>query len=113
MGAPSPPQVDTYRVGDIVTMRATFVSTDHVTLADPSLVFFSVVDGWGHLAGSYTYGQAGASVIRTATGCYFKDFSIPHVATAPGQWQYRAEGTGYVQAADEWAFRVEKTVFML
>jgi hypothetical protein len=58
---------------------------------------------------SYVYGAAGASVIRVATGAYVRDTTA---ASWPGDWRYRWEGTGGVQAAEEHRFVVAPTFIL-
>ncbi len=105
MGQPSPAHVDLYQPGDMVTLRATFVSTDLVTPADPSHVYFELRDPWGALA-SFPYGVAAASVVRVGVGAYVHDHQTPRAASAAGDWFYAGVGTGLLQAAEEWTFRV-------
>ncbi len=99
-----PADVTKYDLHDLVTLRATYVSTDLVTTADPSYVICYVKNPSAVVA-SYPYGVAGASVTRQATGAYFKDITLDVV----GKWYYRWEGTGLLQAAEEWTLVCERT----
>lgn len=108
MGQPSQAAVSRYDFGDLATLRATFVSTDGVTPADPSYVAFLTLNPFGSVA-TYVYGAAGASVVRDGVGGYRTDFTIDAV----GSWFYRSVGTGGVQAAGEWSFIVDASRFLL
>lgn len=105
--ANTPETVSRYDIGDLVQLRATFLGTDGVTPADPSTMVFSTINPFGTIA-SYSFGAAGASVIRTGAGAYFKEVTVD----VPGQWYYRAQGTGGAQAAEEWPFIVNESFIL-
>lgn len=107
MGQPSPAEIDRYDIYDLARLRATFVSTDLITPADPSTVLFFVKNAQGSVS-TYQYAQAGASVTRAATGAYYKDITVDQTGT----WFYRAQGTGGVQAADEWGLIVDRSFIL-
>lgn len=98
--------IGNYDVGDLLRLRATFVSTDLVTPADPSTIIFRVLSPATTVA-CYAYG-AGASVTRAATGAYYKDIT-PDVY---GVWAYGALATGGIQAAEEWTFTIKHSAFI-
>lgn len=99
-----------YDIGDLVRLRATYVSTDLVTAADPSTITFLTLNGAGSVA-SYQFVGAvgGGSITRAGVGAYYKDIT----ADVYGTWTYRAIGTGGVQAAEEWQFSVDQSKFGL
>jgi hypothetical protein len=96
----TPQAVSRYDVHDLVRFIATFVSTDGLTPADPSTVTFLFKDSAGSV-GSYQYvgGAGGGSITRINVGAYAKDVTLTQV----GSSFYRWEGTGGVQAAEEWS----------
>jgi hypothetical protein len=99
-----------YDIGDLLRLRATYVSTDLVTPADPSTVTFLIMSGAGTIASyQFTGGAGGGSITRSGAGAYFKDIT----ADVYGNWTYRAIGTGGVQAAEEWQFSVDQSKFSL
>lgn len=109
--APSPTQagsVSEYDVGDLVRLRATFVSTDMVTPADPLVVVFQTKNVQGSVA-CYMFGESGASVTRVPTGGYYRDVTID----LTGPLHYRAMGTGGVQAASGWKLVSRQSEFFL
>lgn len=104
MGQPSPAAVDRYDLYDMFRQTATFVSTDLTTAADPSTILFLVKNPLGTVS-TYSYGAAGASIVRTGVGAYLRDQTLD----VAGSWFYRAQGTGGVQAADEWSLLVDQS----
>jgi len=99
-----------YDIGDLIRLRATFVSTDLVTPADASTITFLTLSGAGTVASyQFTGGAGGGSITRAATGAYYKDITVD----VYGPWSYRAIGTGGVQAAEEWQFTVDQSKFTL
>lgn len=99
-----------YDIGDLVRLRATFVSTDLTTAADPSTVTFLTQSGAGSVATyQFTGGAGGGSITRAGAGAYYKDITVD----VYGPWSYRAIGTGGVQAAEEWQFTVDQSKFTL
>ena len=107
-GQPSPPQVSRYDIGDLARAVASFVGTDGVTPANPSQVHFLLMNPLGTVS-TYVYGAAGASILLVGTAAYARDFTI----TTAGSWFYRWEGTGAVQAADEWSLLAAPSKFHL
>lgn len=99
-----------YDIGDLVRLRATYVSTDLVTAADPSVVTF-LIQNAATAVSSYQFvgGAGGGSIARSAAGAYFKDITVD----VYGLWTYRAIGTGGVQAAEESQFTVDQSKFSL
>jgi hypothetical protein len=98
-----------YDVGDLVRLRATYVSTDLITPADPSTVTFLVMSGAGTVASYQSVAGVGGSITRQAVGAFYKDITVD----AYGNWSYRTIGTGGVQAAEEWQFTVDHSTFNL
>lgn len=98
---------NTYNIGDLVRLRATFVSTDLVTPADPSTMIFRILSPAAGVA-CYSFGAGGASIARAGVGAYFKDIT----PNARGQWAYNALATGGVQAAEESTFNVQYSAFI-
>jgi hypothetical protein len=98
-----------YDIGDLIRLRATYVSTDLVTPADPSVITFLVRSAGS--VGTYQYvgGAGGGSITRVPTGAYYKDITVD----VYGDWTYRSVGTGGVQAAEEWQFTVDQSKFAL
>lgn len=106
-----PQAVSRYDAGDLMTMVATFVSTDGVTPADPSSILLFVKNSQGSIA-TYQYGAAGASIVRAGVGAYKRDHSIPYSADSYGSWHYIYLGTGGVQAVEGWSFLVERNFIL-
>jgi hypothetical protein len=94
-----------YYPGALVRMRATYVSTDLSTPADPSSVYFRLIYPDNTVA-TYKFGVA--SVTRAATGAYYADVT----ASVYGPHTYEGLGTGGVQAVSEWHFEVIHTPFL-
>ena len=91
-----------YDKGDKVRLSATF-SVSGVN-SDPTAVVLKVKDPSSNIA-TYTY--ALAEITKSATGIYYKDISIDE----SGEWYYRFEGTGAVEAADESRFIGDESEF--
>jgi hypothetical protein len=108
MGQPSPPLIAQYDRGDLVRVVASFVGTDGVTPANPSMIHLLVKSPDGSVA-TYRFGAPGASIIQVGSAAYARDLDVSQV----GSWYYRWEGTGGVQAADEWALVVTRSQFYL
>ena len=106
MGQPDPREVDRYDVGDLVRVVASYVGTDGVTPANPSMVTVQVMNPLGSVA-TARFGVS--SVVQVGSAAYAHDFTI----TNPGSWFYRWEGTGNVQAAEVWSLLGEASVFHL
>lgn len=96
---------NTYDAGDLVRLRATFVSTDLVTPADPSTMIFRVLSPLTGIA-CYAYGTG--SITRAGVGAYYKDIT----PNAEGEWAYNALATGGVQAVEETTFLVKYSSFL-
>jgi len=107
MGHPSPPQMSVYDIGDLARGVASFVGTDGVTPGIPSMVSFLLKNPLGSVS-TYVLGQAGASILQVGSAAYARDFTI----TMAGSWFYRWEGTGMVQAADEWSLLADRSFFL-
>lgn len=93
-----------YDVGDLVRISATFANVSGVN-ADPTTVKAKFKNPAGTVT-TYTYGTD-VQLVKDATGKYHVDISI----TSNGEWWYRWEGTGAVQAAEENDFVVRKSQF--
>ncbi|HUY68594.1 MAG TPA: hypothetical protein VMV79_04770 [Alphaproteobacteria bacterium] len=89
-----------YDCGDVVRLSADF-SDIGGTLADPSAITLRVKQPDATVA-VYTYPS---DVMRDGAGAYHYDLSI----SEPGDWYYRFEGSGAVQAASESLFHVYKS----
>src|SRR5438132_612157 len=93
----------TYDQGDLVRFTATFVASGGVT-SDPSYVWHLNINGTGVRA-THRYGLTPSAIVRAGTGAYYIDVDI----TIPGNWSYRWEGSGGLQAAVEDNFNVRPT----
>lgn len=98
---------NSYDIGDLVRLRATFVSTDLVSPADPSTMIFRTLSPLAGVA-CYSFGAGGASITRAGVGAYYKDIT----PNAHGQWAYSALATGGVQAVSESSFNVGWSAFI-
>lgn len=98
-------QIGNYDIGDLVRLRATFVSTDLTTVADPSVILFRIQSPATFLA-CYSFGTG--SITRSGVGAYYKEIT-PDVY---GDWTYSVVGTGGVQAVEEWTFSVKHSRFV-
>lgn len=94
--------INTYDKNDTVRVRAIF-SVNSVN-TDPTTITLKVKDPSGTIS-TYTY--AGGSIIKEATGIYYKDL----VPTDDGVWYCNFSGTGAVQSASERSFVVRKSEF--
>jgi hypothetical protein len=83
---------DTFDAGDGLRVTAVFTNLSRAT-ADPTTVVFKLRDA----SGAVTL----PAVVRTTTGVYYAEFVVTY---KPGEWTYRWEGTGAVQAAEEGKF---------
>lgn len=104
----TPTAVNRHRLFNLVRITATVVSTDGITPADPSSITFYTRNADGSVA-SYPYLAAGASVIRVATGAYWREITVDR----DQDWSYFVRATGGVQANEQWQFNVEKSIFNL
>ena len=98
---------NTYNIGDLVRLRATFVSTDLITAADPSTIIFRTLSPVAGVA-CFSFVAAGASITRAGVGAYYKDIT----PNAEGVWVYNALATGGVQAVEESTFNVQHSAFL-
>lgn len=89
---------NTYDVGDVARISATFTSTAGA-FADPAKVTFEVEDPSGNIT---TRTSTMASVLHPSTGKYTSDFTIDEA----GVWEYRVFTTGSVVTAGEYWWRV-------
>lgn len=90
-----------YDRGDLVRLSAAFLNASGVP-GDPSSITLLTIDPSTTRA---TYAFGTASVTRATVGAYYMDIT-PNVT---GQWGYRWEGTGGVQAVAETIFAVNPT----
>jgi hypothetical protein len=102
-----PATVGPYDFGDLAQLIATYTSTDLVTPADPSSVYYFVKSPASSLATYLFTAGAGGSITRVATGIYRKDVTTD----VYGIWEYASLGTGGVQAAEKWHFIVDRFIF--
>ena len=93
---------NSYDIGDGVRLKVTF--TVNAVNSDPTTVTLRVKDPSGNID-VYTY--ALVQVTKSAVGIYYKDIFIDE----SGEWFYRWEGTGAVEAADESYFDVDVSEF--
>lgn len=91
-----------YDKGDKVHLTAKF--TVGGVLTDPTAVICEVKDPSGNVD---SYSLAGGTLTRSSLGLYYKDISIDE----SGDWFYRWEGTGAMEAAEETNFIVEVSEF--
>ena len=93
-----------YDVGDLVRVSLPF--TDAIgAAADPTTVRGRFRDPSGAVT-TYLFGTD-SELVKDSTGNYHFELS----PTASGEWRYRGEGTGAVQAAAEARFIVRATAF--
>ena len=93
-----------YDTGDLVRVSLAFEDTAGDP-ADPTTVRGRYRDPSGAVT-TYVFGTD-AELVKDATGAYHFDVS----PAASGEWRYRGEGTGAVQAAAEGRFLVRTTAF--
>lgn len=94
---------NSYDLGNLIRVTATFTDYDSGDAVDPSDVNLSVYDGRGTVT-TYTYGDS--DIARSGTGVYYFDVN----ANSSGTWSYRWWSTGSGQAAVESRFEVRKAV---
>lgn len=104
----TPQAVTRYDIHDLARFAATFVGTDGVTPADPTQVTFLFKDAAGTVATYVALAGAGGSITRAGVGAYYKDLTLSVAASA----FYRWEGTGGVQAAEEWAIFIQPSFIL-
>lgn len=92
--------VNTYDVGDLVRLSATFTDAAG-QYCDPTVVCFSVLPPSQSIGTTYTYGTD-PEVVKDSQGHYHMDINI----TDWGIWHYRAYATGTGQGAEHWKFVV-------
>lgn len=100
-------QIGNYDVGDLLRLRATFVSTDLTTLADPSTILFRILPPGATAVACYSFGTG--SITRAGVGAYYKEIT-PDVY---GVWTYNVLATGGVQAVEEWQFNVKHSALII
>jgi hypothetical protein len=83
-----------FEIGDAVRLQGSFSDIDRA-LTDPSTVTFKVRDPSTTL-NTYVYSND-VEVFKAATGIYYMDFVVNTV----GQHNWRLEGTGSVQVAEQ------------
>ena len=91
---------NTYDLGDLVKVSATFTDADTGLAADPTTVKLSVKDPAG-IVTPYVY-LTDAEIVRDGVGLYHANLDVDQ----SGKWYARwfSEGTG--QAAEETRFQV-------
>ena len=95
---------NSYDGGDLVRVSLAFTD-ENGTDADPTTVRGRFRDPDGAIT-TYLYGTD-AELVKDATGRYHFDVS----PATSGEWRYRGEGTGAVQAAAEGRFSVRASAF--
>jgi hypothetical protein len=110
MGQPSPLVVETHDLGDYVQFRATFTGTDLVTPQDPSSICFLLKDALGN-TGTYFFGSANASIVRSGTGLYFTE-RVVYPSGGSGEWRFGWMATGGVIAYKEHRFVAERSFIL-
>lgn len=96
-----PDIVQRYKTLQVVRLIGSVAASGGV-MTQPSSYVFHVRDPLGSVA-SYVFGQAGASVVNSATGVFYKDY-IPTIA---GTYGYDGHASGLVSAREEWLFIVD------
>ena len=95
---------NSYDVGDLVRVSLAFTNASG-SAADPTTVRGRFRDPAGSVT-TYVFGTDG-ELVKDATGNYHFDVG----PTASGEWRYRGEGAGAVQAAAEGRFIVRASAF--
>lgn len=90
---------NTYTVGSLVQLTATFLTVSSGAATDPTAVTFTVRKPDGS--------QTQPSVTHVSTGVYGTNVSIDQ----PGDWRWRATGTGTAQAQADSSFYVQPNTF--
>ena len=93
-----------YDVGDLVRVSLAFTDENGAD-ADTTTVRGRFREPSGTVT-TYVFGTD-SELVKDATGNYHFELS----PTASGEWRYRGEGTGTVQAAAEGRFVVRATAF--
>ncbi len=100
-------EAKTYQIGDSIRLSVLFQALDF-TPTDPAAIKVRIMKPSGTIV-ILTYGT-GTEVVRDSAGTYHADF-IPADNTEAGDWYYRWEGTGTLQAANEGIFKVRPSPF--
>lgn len=90
---------NTYTVGSLVQLTATFTTVASGADTDPTTVTFTIRKPDGT--------QTTPSVTHVSTGVYQTNVSIDQAGT----WRWRATGTGAVQAQQDSLFEVAANTF--
>ena len=93
-----------YDVGDLVRVTLQFTDSSSQP-ADPSTVRGKLRDPAGQTT-TYVFGTD-PELIQDSSGTYHFDIDV----ATPGEWRYRGEGTGAVQAASEGRFSARDSAF--
>lgn len=104
----TPNLVTRYDLYDLARFSVDFVSTDGVTLADPTHVTFYTKSPLGSVASYLNSAGAGGSITRLGVGQFIKELTLDSV----GSWFYRWSGTGGVQANEEWSAIVDQSFIL-
>lgn len=96
--------INMYDLGQEVRCSVVFAISDIPT--DPTVVFFRVMKPDKSVL-NYQYPEVGTIIVKNATGDYYADVSTDQ----EGDWYYRFEGTGNVEAASENHFGIKRTRF--
>ncbi len=94
---------NTYDIGDMVSMTASFKDSSGSMFVDPTTLTFTLLKPDKSTV-QYVYGT-NAELIRDALGKYRVDY----VPTVSGNYHYRFAGTGSAQVADEGYFTVKRS----
>lgn len=94
--------MNSYPAGNQIVLTSTFTIAATGAVANPTAVKVRVTDPLGSET-DYTGGQ----LSNPSTGV----FTVTITVTTPGVWNYRAEGTGAVFAAQEGQFVVRRSPF--
>jgi hypothetical protein len=101
---PHATEINQYDLGQEVRCSVVFAVSG--VSADPSVVFFRVMKP-DKTVESYQYPEVGTIIARDDTGDYHADVSTDQ----EGDWWYRFEGTGAVEAAGENHFSIKRSRF--
>jgi len=91
--------INTYDIGDLVQLTATFTTLPEGVAIDPSAVLVTVCDPAGN--------ETTPTVANTAVGVFTVTVS-PAIA---GKWRWRATGTGAAQTSADALFLVAEQTF--
>ena len=97
--------MNTYEIGDMVTVKATFRDRNRV-LTDPTIVTLRIRTPAGT---TLTYVYPNIPVVKDSVGVYHADVDTSLFSS--GLWVYNWSGTGNAQAADEKQFQTRASVF--